>query len=532
MKTHFNGIIFVLLACLLPAGVMVRSRALAAPLDAEGSGVVATDAGKVEGVLGADAKVRMFKGIPFAAPPVGELRWKPPQPVANWTGVRKAAEFGARCMQPRVFPGKLFRGPDPSEDCLYLNVFTPSPTAAKPLPVMVWIYGGGFTAGSASEPRQDPENMAKKGVVVVSMEYRLGVFGFFSLPELTRESEHHASGNYGLLDQVAALEWVRRNVAAFGGDPHNVTIFGESAGSFSVSALMASPLAQGLFQKAIGESGALLGALRIRPLAEAEAAGEKFANSLGAPSLAVLRALPADQLYEAASKPGTIRTSAVVDGYFLPEDIRSIFTSGKQSHVPLLAGWNSDEGNFKSFFKGAAPTVANYVEHVHTLFGDHADAFLKLYPAATDDQARRSAQDYEGDRFLAGSTWNWIELQAATGHSRIFRYEFEDAPPSAVGSTEPSLGAYHGAEIGFVFENLAWEKLPWRPEDEKLSHLMCTYWTNFAKTGNPNGPGLPHWPAYSRDHKYQVMHLNANSHAAPDVYRARYEFLDALPPAK
>jgi para-nitrobenzyl esterase len=567
MKAQFRGILFFLFACLLPTAVMARApgmppvlgfpgnyvqanclmagkakiaqkgplrmaAAMEAPLAGEGSGVVATDAGRVEGTVSADSKVRIFKGIPFAAPPVGPLRWKAPQPVANWDGVRKTIEFGARCMQARDFPGKVFRGPDPSEDCLYLNVYTPSASPAAHLPVMVWIYGGGYTAGSASEPRQDGENLAKKGVVLVNMEYRLGVFGFFSHPELTRESDHHASGNYGLMDQVAALEWVRRNIAAFGGDPGNVTIFGESAGSFSVSALMASPLARGLFQRAIGESGALFSTLGSRPLAAAEEAGKKFADSLGTPSLEALRALPADKLFEAAAKPGAFRSGPIIDGYFLPEGIRSIFASGKQSHVPLLAGWNSDEGNFKSFFAGAPPTAANFVERAHALFGDQADAFLRLYPAGTDEEAKRSAQDFAGDRFIAFSTWKWIEMHAATGNSRIFRYEFEDAPPPANDSADPSPGAFHGAEIEFVFEDLASKNLPWRPEDEKLSRLMSSYWINFARTGDPNGRGLPHWPTYSRHHQYQVMHLTASPHSAPDEHRARYEFLDALPPPK
>jgi len=492
---------------------------------------IATDAGLVEGAVSTDSKVRIFKGIPFAAPPVGPLRWKASQPVPSWTGVRNATEFGARCMQGRIFDDMVFRDSGPSEDCLYLNVWAPSTSSQAHLPVMVWIYGGGFAAGSASEPRQDGENLAKKGVVVVSFNYRLGVFGFLSHPELTRESGHNASGNYGLLDQVAALEWVRRNISAFGGDPGNVTIFGESAGSFSVSALMASPLAQGLFQRAIGESGAFFSkTLTAKTLIEAQEADQKFADSLGAHSLDALRTLPADKLLDAAIKPGVIRFWPIVDGYFLPEEVRVIFASGKQSKVPLLAGWNADEGNYKTIFGEDAPTAANFVARAHTLFGDKSDAFLKLYPAGTDDQAKRSAQDLAGDQFIGFSTWKWIEMQAATGNSRVFRYEFDDAPPAAKDSTAPSRGAYHAADIEFVFEALASKNLPWRAEDEKLSDLISSYWTNFARTGDPNGPGLPHWPVYSSQGSYEVMHLSASSHSAPDEHRARYEFLDALPP--
>ena len=490
-----------------------------------------TDAGFVEGTASADAKVHIFKGIPFAAPPVGALRWKAPQPVPSWTGVRKATEFGARCMQGRIFDDMVFRDNGPSEDCLYLNVWTPATSSKARLPVMVWIYGGGFGAGAASEPRQDGENLAKKGVVVVSFNYRLGVFGFFSHPDLTRESDHHAAGNYGLLDQVEALDWVRRNIAAFGGDPGNVTIFGESAGSFSVSALMASPLAQGLFQRAIGESGAFFSTtLDLQPLARAEEVDGKFADSLAAHSLDALRAKPAEELLEAALKQDEIRFRPNIDGYFLPETVAAIFARGRQSHVPLLAGWNADEGGFESILEKAEPNVQNYMARVHTLFGDKADALLKLYPAGTDEQAKRSAQDLAGDQFIAYSTWKWIEMHAATGKSPVFRYQFDDVPPpSASERSAPSRGAYHSAEIEFVFEALASKNLPWRPEDEKVSDLMSSYWVNFARTGDPNGPGMPRWPAYGGQSGYEVMHLIASPHPAPDEHRARYEFLDTLP---
>ena len=493
-----------------------------------------TDAGFVEGTASADAKVHIFKGIPFAAPPVGALRWKAPQPVTSWTGVRKATEFGARCMQGRIYNDMVFRDSGPSEDCLYLNVWTPATSSKARLPVMVWIYGGGFGAGAASEPRQDGENLAKKGVVVVSFNYRLGVFGFFSHPDLTRESVHHASGNYGLLDQVEALDWVRKNIAAFGGDPGKVTIFGESAGSFSVSALMASPLAQALFQRAIGESGAFFSTtLNLRPLARAEDDGGKFADSLGVHSLDALRAKPAEELLHAALNQHEIRFPPNIDGYFLPETVFAIYARGGQSHVPLLAGWNADEVGFEFILKKAKPNVQNYRARVQTLFGDKADALLKLYPAGTDEQAKRSAHDLAGDQFLAYSTWKWIEMHAATGESPVFRYEFDDAPPpSAWKSNPPSRGAYHSAEIEFVFETLASKNLPWRPEDEKVSDLMSSYWVNFARTGDPNGPGLPRWPEYRGQSGYEVMHLSASPYPAPDKHRARYEFLQTLPSLK
>jgi para-nitrobenzyl esterase len=441
-------------------------------------------------------------------------------------------------MQNRDYSDMVFRDKGISEDCLYLNVWTPSASSSARLPVMVWIYGGGFSAGAASEPRQDGTNLAKNGVVVVTFNYRLGVFGFFAHPELAKESEHHAAGNYGLLDQVAALQWVRKNVAAFGGDPHKVTIFGESAGSFSVSALMASPLARGLFQRAIGESGAFFGdTLALKPLAESEDADMKFAESIGASSVGALRAMSATDLLKAA-EPAARQThdrfSPNIDGYFLPEDIYTIYAKGKQSHVPLLAGWNADEDSYRAIFGKDAPTRENLIAHAHALFGNKADEFLNFYPAKTDEEAKRSAQDLAGDRFIAYGTWKWIEMQRSTGSSPVFRYRFEQAPPPAAGAngtdaSDGDEGAYHSAEIEFVFGALDSKNLPWRDEDRKVSDLISSYWANFAKSGDPNGPGLPQWPSYGPKRGYQVLHLNATDpHAAPDQHRGRYQFLDSL----
>ena len=489
--------------------------------------------GELEGIVSADGKGRTFKGIPFAAPPVGPLRWKAPQPAPFWTGARKAVEYGPRCMQGRVFDDMVFHDNGPSEDCLYLNLWMPAAPAERRLPVMVWIYGGGFVAGSTSEPRQDGGNLSKKGVLVVSFNYRLGVFGFFSHPELTRESGHGASGNYGLLDQVAALQWVQKNIAKFGGDPNNVTIFGESAGSFSVSALMASPLAKGLFRRAIGESGAFFSAtLPLNPLAQTEKAGAEFAQaSLGTSSIEVLRAKPADEVLKAASKAGAFRFAPNIDGYFLPQSVPAIYAAGKQSPISLLAGWNADEGNYRAIFQKEEPTAQNFASRVRAMFGDNADALLKLYPAATDAEARRAAQDLSGDQFIAYSTWKWMEMQQKTVGAMIFRYRFDQTLPlaeSAAANPRAEPTAPHASEIEFVFSMLSSRRLPWRPADRDLSDLMGSYWTNFAKTGDPNGPGLPHWPAYSAQEGYQVMHLSADPHPAPDQHRGRYEFLDSL----
>jgi para-nitrobenzyl esterase len=517
MGMHRKLILFCLAAAVSPAAVRDR---------------VKVETGVVKGAV--DNGVAAFKGIPFAAPPVGALRWKAPQPASHWKGVREAVEFGPRCMQGPIYNDMVFRDKGPSEDCLYLNVWTAAASAKARLPVMVWIYGGGYAAGATSEPRQDGENLAHKGVVVVSMNYRLNVFGFFSHPELAQESGHDSAGNYGLLDQVAALQWVRKNIARFGGDPAKVTIFGESAGSFSVSALMASPLAQGLFHRAIGESGSFCGdVLDLKPLSESEAADAKFAESIGAHSLADLRAKPAAELLDAAVKQKDLWFSPNVDGYFLPQTVREIYASGKQSRVPLLAGWNRDEGGYGSIFEKDAPTAANFVAFAHKRFGDKADEFLKLYPADTDEQAKRSAQDLAGDQFIAFSTWKWLEMQGPTGNSTLYRYEFDDAPPApvnaeATGGDAAPRGAYHSAEIEFVFGVLASKNLPWRPEDKALSDLMSSYWSNFARNGDPNGAGLPPWPAYNSQGRYAVMHLDASSHEAPDDHRERYEFLDKL----
>ncbi len=481
---------------------------------------VTTDSGVVEGTVDAQTKVRTFLGIPYAAPPVGSLRWKPPQPAARWNGVRKAHAFGSRCMQESVFDDMVFRDPGISEDCLYLNVWTAAQSTADGLPVMVWIYGGGFQAGAASEPRQDGKDLAKKGVVVVSMNYRLGLFGFFSHPELTKESPQGASGNYGLMDQAAALRWVLKNITAFGGDPGNVTIFGESAGSFAVSALMASPMSQGLFHQAIGESGAFFSTtLPAKTLKESEQEGVKFAKSVSAESLAALRSRPADELLKATGKNEHFGPN--IDGLFLPETVPAIFAAGKQSHVPLLAGWNADEGGAEFIFKKDKPTAAGFATHMKERFADDAAGLLKLYPSATDEQAARSAADLAGDRFIGFSTWKWLDMQLKTGESPVYRYRFDRAPPT-------TGKAYHSAEIEYVFGALASKKLPFEPEDFKLSDLMGTYWTNFAKKGDPNGEGLPKWPAYSKDTGYQVMHLNAESRAEKDDRRARYEFQDGM----
>jgi para-nitrobenzyl esterase len=511
--------------------------ALALPSARSADLQVRIDSGIVEGMRGARQGVRVFKGIPFAAPPVGDLRWREPRPVPPWDGVRKAVEFGPRAMQGAIFSDMIFRDKGPSEDCLYLNVWTPAGSSRDQLPVMVWIYGGGLQAGSASEPRQDGEDLTRKGVIVVSMNYRLGVFGFMAHPELSRESGH-GSGNYGLMDQIAALKWVKSNIAAFGGDPGNVTIFGESAGSSSVCALMASPLAKGLFHKAIGESGAILGVARRKArahaLAEAEKAGLAFAASVGAKSLAELRGIPADELLKAALDDKALSTGISVDGYVLPRDANSIYAEGSQSHVPLLAGWNADEQRVYSTFGSKRPTAKSFADDVASQFGDAAGEVLRLYPAGTDAQAVRSAGDLADDMSTCGM-WKWIEVHRETGRALVYRYQFDRAVPVAPGTevngapaTGADIGAVHASEISYVFGALAAKPgVTSPPEDWRLSDTIETYWTNFARAGNPNDGRLPYWPPYGKAGGHQVMHLDVTVASAPDSNRSRFEFWDS-----
>jgi para-nitrobenzyl esterase len=497
---------------------------------------VKTTAGVVKGATTADGRIRVFKGIPFGAPATAERRWQAPQPAPAWQGVREATEFGPRCVQGQIFDDIVFT--NKSEDCLNLNVWTPAQNADDRLPVMVWIHGGGFQAGSGAENRHDGTAFARRNVVLVSINYRLGIFGFFSHPELTKESGRNASGNYGLLDQVLALQWVRDNAAAFGGDPKNVTIFGESAGSLAVSALMASPLARGLFHKAIGESGAFFplgsGGLPLRPLADSEQQGLKFAGSIGAASLAELRAKSADDVLQAAlkSQPWFAPNQ---DGYFLPRDVVSIFADGAQAQVPLLAGWNADEARGGVVLGRDKPNAKTFPDDVRKRFGDQADAVLTAYPASNDAEALESAAALASDAFIGYSTWSWIEAHRKTGKAPLYRYSFDrkiplepDQTMNGVKATPADIGARHAGEIEYVFGTLelSLPKVQWEDADRKLSEAMTSYWASFAKTGDPNTPGLPTWPSYADGQ--QVQHLDVTITTSPDARRPRYETLDAF----
>jgi para-nitrobenzyl esterase len=511
----------------------IAALTVAMPAKASNPLVIKTDQGKVQGKLSADGQTRDFLGMPFAAPPLGPLRWKPPQPPAKWKGVREATSFGSRCMQQEHFDDMVFRDPGESEDCLTLNVWAPAGKPKGKLPVMVWIFGGGFAGGGTSEPRQDGEALTHKGVLVVSMNYRLGIFGFFALPELAAEDPHHAAGNYGLMDELAAIEWVHRNIAAFGGDPDSVTIFGESAGSFAVSAQMASPLAKGLFARAIGESGGAFASkeLSFPPLQKfARQCEDYFHSARSDSSLAALRAASSDEILKLATQkaPGKPRFGPDIDGYFLPESIPAIYAAGKQAHVPLIAGWNQDEGTSNVVKAPEKGTVEGLRATAAKEFGPRAEEFLKVYHANDDAEALRVAEDFAGDNFLVYSTWAWLEAQVKTGGSPVYRYLF--ALPSPGDPFHPvSAGAFHSDEIEYVFGNLASRKgATFRPEDYKLSELMQTFWTNFARTGDPNGTGVPHWPTYDAAGNWQVMRLSPDPGAAPDQHRERYLFLQQV----
>lgn len=508
-------------------GAVLCAGAFLAPA-ARGADQVKVDGGTLEGSVGTDPAVRVFRGVPFAAPPTGFLRWKAPQPVRAWKGVRKADQWGTRCMQGPMWGPLQTRDAQMGEDCLYLNVWTTATSANAKRPVLVVFHGGGFAAGSSSEGRTDGEWYAKQGIVVVIPNYRLGVFGFLAHPELSRESAGHGSGNYGMLDQTAALEWVRRNVAAFGGNPEDVTINGESAGSMSVSALMASPLTRSLFHKAIGESGAFFASpthgLVEKPLAEKEQDGLKLATAMGASSLALLRAKSADDVLAAVMKNGGWGYGPGIDGYFLTEKVSATYAAGKQSHIPLLAGWNSSEMGMSIAHNPQKPTAATFPDQLKKQFNDQADAALKVYPASNDEQTLQSAADLASDLFISYSTWKWIEVQVKTGHAPVYRYQFNRVLPDPSGVR--SFGAAHAVDIEYVFNALDSKKADWQPEDRETARTIATYFANFVKTGDPNGAGLPAWPEFGKTG--QVMQIDATSKAVPEANRARYEFLDAF----
>jgi para-nitrobenzyl esterase len=484
--------------------------------------------GVLEGVTEASGVVS-YKGVPFAKPPVGDLRWKEPQAPSNWEGVRQADHFGPQAMQRPIYGDMMFRSDGRSEDCLYLNVWTPAKSPTAKLPVLVYFYGGGFNAGDGSEYRYDGEALAKKGIITITVNYRLGIFGFLAHPELTAESAHHASGNYGLMDQHAALVWVKKNIVAFGGDPNKVTIGGESAGSMSVSGQVASPLSKGLFAGAIGQSGSLLGNLSPVALADAEQRGVKFATGINAKSLTDLRKIPADTLLKisaGASFPITI------DGYFLPESPQAIFSGGKQMKVPLLAGWTTAESGAGGVLGRAEPTIDNFKAAVQRLYGERAGEILKAYNPATDAEVLQVATDLASDRFIAYASWKFIDLHSKTSGHPVYRYLFAKKRPvmanAPAGTVDHAIGASHASDIEYSLGNLSTNKVyAWTPEDYKASETIQNYFVNFVKTGNPNGGGLPKWYGL-KSNKPQVMVIDAESKSQPEQHAKRYVLMDSF----
>ncbi|QKZ15747.1 carboxylesterase/lipase family protein [Spirosoma sp. KUDC1026] len=471
------------------------------------SAPVPVTGGRVSGTLNKAGDIRIYRGIPFAAPPVGALRWKAPQPVKPWSGVRKCDAFGPSPMQGTPAPFSMWseeflipKAPI-SEDCLYLNVWTGAKASTAKLPVVVWIYGGGFGSGGSAVPIYDGEATAQKGVIFVSINYRVGPFGFFAHPELTKESGHDASGNYGLLDQIAGLQWVKQNIAAFGGDPNNVTIAGQSAGSMSVNCLVASPLGKGLFNKAIAESGASFG--RNYPSRqEAEENGLNVMKALGASSLAELRAKPADEILKKAQ---ALR-GPIIDGYVLPKSVSNIFADGQQNRVALLTGWNEDEG----LLNGPIKNAADFRQQAEQRYGNQAAKFLILYPASTDAEANQSQMNLARDQIFGMPNYTWANIQSEQGQP-TYVYRFTRKVPAT--GEYVKYGAFHTGEVPYAYGNLDFVNRPWESVDRELASTMSTYWVNFIKTGNPNGSSLPKWLLYTPKKK-EIMVFGKTAQSA------------------
>jgi para-nitrobenzyl esterase len=466
--------------------------------------------GELQGVV-VDG-ISSFKGIPFAAPPVGEFRWKAPQPVIPWTGIRKADTFAPGCMQDTGM-AKMMGAPEKvSEDCLYLNVWTAAKSADEKLPVMIWIYGGAFSGGMTGIPTYDGTKLAKKGVVLVSAAYRVGPFGFLAHPELSLESGK-GSGTYGLRDMIAALQWARNNIQRFGGDPSRVTIFGESAGGIAVSMLAASPAAKGLFHRAISESGGSFAPSRfaneagqnVPTLKLAETSGKDFLDKLGAGTIKAARALSAEQIQKGLAGGGMVMFWPAADGNILPGDQYELYAAGKFNDTPVLIGTNSDEGGM---FAQPGATAQAFEQQIRSGYGPAADAILKAYSHATDAEAAKASKDIFRESAFAWHTWAWARLQSQKGKNKAYVYYFDHRTPAS-----PD-GANHGAEISYVFGNFGGPGGGPKPEDTALSDLMSSYWVNFAKSGDPNGAGLPNWPAFS-EKEQNAMFFNGVSGAKP-----------------
>ncbi|RZK61815.1 MAG: carboxylesterase family protein [Hymenobacter sp.] len=522
-----------------------------APPDSLAYARVRVAGGRLAGVALAGG-VRVFRGIPYAAPPVGTRRWQPPQPAAAWAGVRPATEFGPYAPQQVPFYAQP-RATRMSEDCLYLNVWTGAAAGQARRPVYIFIHGGAFLTGDGSDALYDGESMARQGVVYVTLNYRLGALGFLAHPELTRESPHHASGNYGLLDQAAAIAWVRANIAAFGGDPQRITIGGESAGSHAVSLHLASPLTRGLLAGAVAESGALLDLQHAsnQPLAAAEQTGVALARRAKAPTLAALRAMPAQQVLRAGRRLGGKAFLPIVDGYFLPQSPLDILAAGQQAQVPLLAGWNAAEVPALLLLGLRRPTPRGFRAAVRRRYGARAEEVLRAYPAATRAEARQAALDLANDRTIGFGTWKLADLQVQTSARPVYRYLYAHPSPPLTkqfrraGGLKTRLLKYafdklntgqarHGAEIVYALGNLAASPIyTWQAADYAVAQRVQGYWVNFLKTGSPNGVDaagapLPAWPALRPGSGGQLLRLEATPRVETDHTRPRYLLLQQI----
>ncbi|PZX52748.1 para-nitrobenzyl esterase [Algoriphagus ratkowskyi] len=501
--------------------------------------------GMISGSYDTKTGIQKFFGIPFAKPPVGELRWKAPQSLDNWSGIKETKRFGPRAIQAPVFGDMDFKSDGISEDCLYLNVWTPADRNTKDLPVLVYFYGGGFVAGDGSEPRYNGEAMAQKGIVVVTVNYRLAVFGFLAHPDLSAESPYKASGNYGLMDQLASLQWVKENISAFGGDPKKVTIAGESAGSISVSYQMASPLAKGLIAGAIGESGAGINpTLAPTPLAEAEKIGVDFATKAGFKSIKELRALSTKDVYDIYNESKRFGFPVVLDGYFLPKTLPEIFEAKEQAMVPLLAGWNSAEIPGAAFMQGQPYTSEAFIAKVKETYPKDYEEVLSLHPHADAKEVERSATDLAADRFIVYSTWKWLDLHAKNSDQPVYRYLYSKLRPpmkdasltaGLAGGTikdgpkaPEAIGAPHACEIEYAMGNLPLvDVFAWTADDYKVSKTFMNYFANFIKTGNPNGDEQPEWNAMKgTDSAPPVMVIDTESKLVKATDDVRYHFHD------
>lgn len=491
--------------------------------------IVRVESGLLAGTVGADPAIRVFKGVPFAAPPEGDLRWRPPQPPIAWEGVRRADAFGPICPQfipaPDTFYGREFYLTEEpqSEDCLYLNIWTAARAPGEKRPVMVWFHGGGMIEGSGSLASFHGEALARKGVVLVTVNYRLGVFGYLAHPELSAESAQGVSGNYGLLDQIAALRWVQRNIAAFGGDPANVTIFGQSAGSISVSLILTSPLARGLCHRAIGQSAsAFLTMFGVPTLAQAEESGVRYAASRQAPTLRDLRALSAQALLgKSRAEYQAIGCRPIVDGWAAPDSPAKLVAEGAGDAVSLMVGATANE--FTTLFGDGPLSLADYRREAEQAYGERAAEFLRLYPAGSDEEAQRARLASAAEGMFTGMRL-WAKMQVVHGRPQPYLYYFDRRLP---GRNSAFYGAFHSSELYYVFGTLASTDRPWEEVDAKLADLMTSYWANFAARGDPNGPGLPAWPAFDPQ-RDEVMELGAKVGPMPTPHPAGVAFQEGV----